>query len=102
MTIKEYQDFCKEGLRKEFEGEKNVWHYAIGLGGEVGEVLNCIKKRDFHGRVDEVTVEDIVDEVGDVLWYVMNLTSALGYSIDDVIDKNVKKLENRYKNLYNK
>lgn len=100
MDIKEYQEFCKEGIREESKGKNEILNFIIGLAGEVGEVCNCIKKREFHGRVDEVSIEDIVDECGDVMWYLMNLISSLGYNVEDVIKMNVNKLHKRYKNLY--
>ena len=35
-------------------------------------------------------------ELGDIMWYVAQATQALGVSFEEVIERNVKKLESRY------
>lgn len=70
---------------------------AIGLGGESGEVEDIVKKVLFHGKpwTDELRAK-LIDEAGDVIWYWQNLCLALNVDPEDVMIRNVEKLENRY------
>lgn len=68
---------------------------AIGLAGEVGEVLEMIKKHIFHGHpLDEQKLER---ELGDVSWYHNHLTvRAARSTLDRVHETNIAKLQARY------
>jgi NTP pyrophosphatase (non-canonical NTP hydrolase) len=69
-----------------------VW--SLGLGGESGEVQEHIKKHLGHGH--ELDVDAVATELGDVLWYVAALASALGLSLEDIANANLCKLIDRY------
>lgn len=68
---------------------------GLGLVGEAGELANLIKKRSVRGNVD-VTVEHIAEEAGDVLWYLTEVCSAYGVTLDYVAQKNNEKLAAKY------
>ncbi len=70
-----------------------VYYTAIGLAGEVGELLNKIKKiaRDKA----QISKEDITSELGDVLWYLSQLATEMGISMEDVAKNNLEKLKGR-------
>lgn len=77
------------------------WIYpAIGLAGETGELLNKLKKviRDNEGVITENMNMMIIDEIGDVMWYIAMLCNTLGYDMDIVMNRNVSKLAERMKN----
>ncbi len=69
---------------------------AIGLCGESGEVAETVKKHVFHGT--PLNREELLEELGDVLWYLTHLTRVLGSSLDDIAAINVAKLRHRYPN----
>lgn len=74
------------------------WIYpAIGLAGEAGEVEERIKKliRDANFQVTPDLKEKIKNELGDLLWYVAQLATELGISLDDVAASNLAKLNVR-------
>jgi NTP pyrophosphatase (non-canonical NTP hydrolase) len=51
----------------------------------------------FQGKPwNEDNREHLIIELGDVMWYVAQATMALDISFDEVIQRNVKKLEKRY------
>jgi len=75
-----------------------VW-CATGLIGEAGEVADYIKKGVFHQH--GISSEKIVDELGDVLWYLTSLCTLAGIELSDVMEHNVRKLKARYPNGYN-
>ena len=70
---------------------------GVGLNAEGGEFLEIIKKVIFQGKPwDEANKEHLFIELGDLMWYVAQACMALGYSLDEVVARNVKKLEKRY------
>lgn len=74
------------------------WLYpALGLSEEAGEVAGKFAKavRDCNGKVDDTRKEEIRKELGDVLWFVSELATNLGISLEDVAQKNLDKLASR-------
>ena len=70
---------------------------GVGINAEGGEFLEIIKKMIFQGKPwDEDNKEHLIIELGDVMWYVAQACMALEVSFDEVIERNVKKLEKRY------
>ena len=98
LNINDYQKFAAKGIRKESEGKNLIVGFALGLGGESGEVLDDIKKREYHGR--NISIEHTAEELGDVMWYVANIATQLGFSLEDILINNICKLRDRYPELY--
>lgn len=98
MKLEDYQKFAHKGIRPESEGKNLTVGFALGLGGESGEVIDAIKKREYHGR--DIPIEHIKEELGDVMWYVANLCNEFNFDLNDVLEYNIKKLEKRYPELY--
>ena len=70
---------------------------GVGLAAESGEFLEIVKKMVFQGKPwNDANREHLIVELGDVMWYVAQACMALDISFDEVIKRNVKKLENRY------
>lgn len=67
---------------------------VMGLNGEAGEVVDLLKKFVFHGH--KFVKEDLVKELGDVLWYVALICDSLGITMEEVMEKNINKLKERY------
>ena len=75
----------------------NAIYPTLGLVGEAGEVADKIKKilRDKKGIFDRESKDAIKFELGDVLWYISQLSSELGYELEDVANTNLEKLNSR-------
>ena len=70
---------------------------GVGINAEGGEFMEIIKKMVFQGKPwNEDNREHLIIELGDVMWYVAQACMALEVSFDEVIERNVKKLEKRY------
>ena len=70
---------------------------GVGINAEGGEFLEIIKKMIFQGKPwDKDNKEHLIIELGDLMWYVAQACMALEVSFDEVIERNVKKLEKRY------
>jgi NTP pyrophosphatase (non-canonical NTP hydrolase) len=89
MTFEEYQ--------KAVESMPLYDDPALGLPGEVGEVLEHIKKdRRPEGRRKPVQTDEFVKELGDVLWYLTRCAALYGVSMQDVAEINIEKLNKRH------
>ena len=70
---------------------------GVGINAEGGEFLEIIKKMIFQGKPFNVdNKEHMIIELGDLMWYVAQACMALEVSLDEVVARNVKKLEARY------
>ena len=70
---------------------------GVGINAEGGEFLEIIKKMVFQGKPwNDANKEHLLIELGDIMWYFAQATQALGVSFEEVIERNVKKLESRY------
>ena len=76
---------------------KNFVYPTLGLTGESGEVADKIKKiiRDSDGKVTDEKKEEIKKELGDVLWYLAQLSTELGLKLSEVASGNLEKLASR-------
>lgn len=96
MTFEEYQKISRKTAVYPVVGEKFVYP-ALGLAGESGEVVEKIKKivRNEGGKVTDEARNEILKELGDVLWYIAQLATELDLSLEDIADQNIKKLVDR-------
>ena len=69
---------------------------ALGLAGEGGEVADAIKKVLYQGH--HLDSMHLVEELGDVLWYLTLACNAVECTLEDVMNANVAKLHKRYPN----
>ena len=69
---------------------------ALGLSGEAGEFTDAVKKAQFHGHPDNR--DELIGEIGDVMWYAAVAADVLGVSLGEVMQRNVDKLMKRYPN----
>lgn len=92
----EYQKFCKSTAVYPKIGKSFVYP-LIGLQGEVGEVSEKIKKafRDDGGKITKEKKLEIIKELGDVVWYISQLTNEFDTKFSEVIKMNIEKLSSR-------
>ncbi|SRR5258708_2677673 len=77
-------------------GEKFIYP-VLGLMGEAGEVAEKFKKlfRDNGGKLTKEKKEEIAKELGDVLWYIAQISTELNIDFSSVVNGNLEKLESR-------
>ena len=95
MNVKEYQD---RALATAIYGAgHSITYPTLGMCGEAGEVADKVKKvlRDRDGDFSDEVKANLIAEVGDVLWYVNALARDLGYTLEQVMEMNLNKLESR-------
>ena len=93
---KEAFDLISEDGRKDM-----VLNGVLGLAGESGECCDIVKKNRFQGH--ELNKEHLIEELGDVMWYIAETASGLGVTLEEVAQYNLDKLHKRYHgNHFNK
>jgi NTP pyrophosphatase (non-canonical NTP hydrolase) len=70
---------------------------ALGLPGEVGEVLELIKKdRRAGDRKQPINRESLIKELGDILWYLTKTAELYDISLKEIAETNISKLTKRH------
>ncbi len=92
MKMTEYQRKARKTAVYPKDSWKGLYYVAMGLAGEAGEVANKIKKHIRDGVLD---FDKVADELGDVLWYVSQMASELGYDLGTIAEGNIDKLYSR-------
>lgn len=90
-TFNDYQDFVK--TMKVYPEKHAIVYPALGIAGEGGEVAEKVKK--WLRGDKELDKLELLKEAGDVLWYLASLADDLGFTFQDMVDENVKKLSSR-------
>lgn len=84
LSLRDY--FRKASETDRFANESAEFHYkelCFGFFGEVGGLLSALKK----GKRDQLTqpqAEVVSEELGDALWYLVNLASLSGVTIEEL------------------
>jgi len=114
MTPAEYIEACKRtesvklaaealGADVSFEpheamsliNKKNAMlHGVMGMVTESAEALDAFKKHFFYGS--ELDRTNLIEEIGDILWYVSIMLSAAGSTYEEVMEINIAKLRARF------
>jgi len=99
-------DFVKQAVRTEAKAfplderkypsalYDRLLHAGLGLATESGEFLDALKKTFFYGR--ELDTVNLIEEIGDLLWYVALACDALDISLEEVQHRVIEKLRVRY------
>ena len=85
-----YTDFTRKTARYPKRREKE--YLMLGLMNEAGEVGGAFKK-EIRDHIDNT--ELIIDEMGDVLWYLQRLCDVYDVKISELMVNNMDKLFNR-------
>jgi NTP pyrophosphatase (non-canonical NTP hydrolase) len=85
-----YTEFTRKTAKYPKRREKE--YLMIGLMNEAGEVGGAFKK-EIRDRVDNTDL--IIDELGDVLWYLTRLCDVYDIKISELMVNNIDKLFNR-------
>ena len=96
MNFKDYQTKAKttSNYPKNVDGTLCL---ALGLTSEAGEVAGAVRRivRDDEGHLTASRKQKLLDELGDVYWYLAVLSDKLGFTLEEVAVRNIEKLEDR-------
>ena len=74
--------------------QKDLLHASIGISSEAGELLDAVKKHTIYGK--ELDRENIIEELGDLEFYMEMLREQISITRDAVLVLNMHKLNRRY------
>jgi len=100
MKLNEYQKAAHTTSLGTTYGDADVApliYPTLKLAGEAGEFAEKVGKllRDEEGRISPEDRGALADELGDVLWYLAEVATALELDLNDVGAHNLEKLRSR-------
>jgi NTP pyrophosphatase (non-canonical NTP hydrolase) len=81
-----------QGLKK-----IDLLHGSTGLSGEVGELVDAIKKHVFYNK--PIDFDNAIEELGDIEFYLEAIRQNLGITREHTLKANIGKLAVRYSNF---
>ena len=91
MNANEYQ---RKAMRTATHECYDLANAALGITGEAGEVADIIKKHLYQGH--DLYPSEVIDELGDVLWYVALMADYFNVTLGFVMQQNITILKARY------
>jgi len=89
--VRFYSQFVEDKMLT--KGRERLVENTLGLSGEAGEVSEKVKKL-FRDK-DKFKDEDMLKELGDVLFYTVALANIFGGNLRKVMEMNMAKLDDR-------
>lgn len=89
-----FRDHVRRLFTQPIDSNGRILHAAVGVSKEGGEVLGAAYRAWIYHQ--SLNVENILEEAGDVLFYLTALLDQVGYTLQDAALHNVKKLQCRY------
>ena len=96
MDVNEYQKLALKTLNPNLSKKDILINGVMGLCGESGEAIDIVKKHLAQGH--DLNKEHLMEELGDIAWYLAEIAYALDISLEEVLKINIEKLKNRYPN----
>ena len=93
MQIDEYQSLAARTINQSLTDEDVERHALHEISSECGEIHSVYQKTYQGHELDE---NELVLEIGDLLWGIAELCTARGWSMDVVAERNINKLKQRY------
>lgn len=93
MTGNEYQALAERTINKNLNDFGKCHHALHGMVGEIGEIHSLYQKIYQGHSMDN---EHLKKEVGDLLWFIAEYCTSMGWNLEDVMQLNIDKLKARY------
>ena len=91
LTFNQYQEEAQKTAI--YPEDKALEYLSLGLASEAGELTGKIAK--WYRKDNTFPKREVIDELGDVLWFVSELARFLDTDLSAVADLNRKKLTSR-------
>lgn len=93
MTLNKYQELASRTINKRLSNASLEAHALHGLASELGEIHGIFQKAYQGHEVDKLEVKK---ELGDLLWFIAELATSAGWTLDEIASLNIAKLMKRY------
>lgn len=97
ILMNQYQQEAQKTIPINLTPEEIRDNAVYGICGEVGELVDILKKIKFQGHAfTEETRRHLLLECGDLLWYISEMVTGLNAQLDTVASMNIDKIRARY------
>ncbi len=96
MDISDYQKHVLRTWNPAVTGDDAVTASVFGAIGELGELVELLKKARYHGHV--LDQDKVQKELSDCVYYWAALCHHLGFDAGAIAELNIEKLRARYPN----
>ena len=93
MTGNEYQALAARTINKDLNNVQQEAHALHGMVGEIGEIRSIYQKA-YQGHKNDY--DHLKKELGDLLWFIAEYCTALGWDLEDIMQMNIDKLRARF------
>jgi len=94
MDFNTFQKLAQNTAGFQGQTDERLVCAVLALCGEAGELANHVKKGIWHGH--GIDKEYVLEETGDLCWYLAEICSSIGIHLDNVAEFNIDKLKQRY------
>lgn len=95
MEINEYQKLAQRTMNPNLNISATKNHALHGMVGEIGEI-HSIYQKQYQGHMLEPEQEHLKKELGDLMWFIAEYTTANNWTLEDVCQTNIDKLKARF------
>jgi len=93
VSASQYQKECLKTAKPFDDKKTELSNWGLGIAGEAGDLIGCIKKTLFH---DNDQTQGIRENVGDTMWYIAMICNHFDWDLEEILAENVAKLKARY------
>ena len=97
LIHEEFAHMVRQKLKPD-TNEMQLVHAAMGISGEAGEFLDCIKKHVIYGQ--PLDLKNAIEELGDIEFYLEAARTVLVLNREQILLANIAKLNKRYANEF--
>lgn len=100
MHLYDYQKEAYASIKPHDSDNMERVDWALGLAGEVGEVIELVKHNVMHR--EPIDLINLAKELGDCCWYLAALAQVYGLDLDTIAELNIAKLRHRHGQGYSR
>ena len=93
ITVNEYQQLAARTINSELKLDELRKHALHGMVSEIGELHGIYQKVFQNHPLDR---EHLKKELGDLLWFIAEYCTAMGWDMGEIAKMNIEKLIARY------
>ncbi|SEL65472.1 nucleoside triphosphate pyrophosphohydrolase family protein [Nitrosovibrio tenuis] len=96
MNVDDYQAEAADTMQFDKHDDKALSIVILGLNGEVGGLSTEYKKKMRDGDSYVIFRQKILEELGDIIWYLTSIATIQNISLSEVLEYNLKKIQERW------
>lgn len=93
MDGNEYQKLAARTINWDLSNDEKMYHALHGMSGEIGE-LHSIYQKKYQGH--DIDYHHAMKELGDILWFIAEYCTCMGWYLEDIMQMNIDKLKDRF------